>query len=201
MRHEYWSKIISSNRQAGWCMEETGNNSLAITDCHFGTNAGRLYFDLRRVWIAKMLLFYVDRAKKARRLCFFSKSHGKPSTLRLAFLIQGVKMTSVDLTCPFFIRGIAMTKKEIAEKLEITHQETLRIVQGTFDAIIETLVEEGRIELRNFGVFEVKRRAARLARNPKTGEKVKVPKKCVVVFKPGKEMEEKVAKLVKKKKK
>ena len=98
-----------------------------------------------------------------------------------------------------------MTKKEIAAKiaakLEITHQETLRIVKETFDAIIETLVEEGRIELRNFGVFEVKRRAARLARNPKTGEKVKVPKKCVVVFKPGKEMEEKVAKLVKKKKK
>ena len=97
-----------------------------------------------------------------------------------------------------------MTKKEIvakiAAKLEITHQETLRIVQGTFDSIIETLVEDGRIELRNFGVFEVKQRAARVGRNPKTGEKVKVPKKCVVVFKPGKVMEERVAKLIKKKK-
>ncbi len=97
-----------------------------------------------------------------------------------------------------------MTKKEIAAKiaakLETTHQETLRIVQGTFDAIIEILVEEGRIELRNFGVFEVKRRAARIARNSKTGETVKVPKQCVVVFKPGKVMEEIVFKLIKKKK-
>lgn len=98
-----------------------------------------------------------------------------------------------------------MTKKEIvakiAAKLKTPHQETLRIVQGAFDAIIESLVEEGRIELRNFGVFEVKHRAARIARNPKTGETVKVPQKCVVVFKPGKIMEEQVAKLVKKRKK
>jgi hypothetical protein len=46
--------------------------------------------------------------------------------------------------------------------------------------------------LRNFGVFEVKRRAARKARNPRTGDKVFVPEKFVVTFKPGKEMEERV---------
>jgi nucleoid DNA-binding protein len=54
------------------------------------------------------------------------------------------------------------------------------------------LVAEGRIELRNFGVFEVKRRAARRARNPRTGDPVPVPEKCVVTFKPGKEMEARV---------
>jgi hypothetical protein len=54
------------------------------------------------------------------------------------------------------------------------------------------LVADGRIELRNFGVFEVKKRAARKARNPRTGEKVFVAEKFVVTFKPGKEMEEKV---------
>ena len=65
-------------------------------------------------------------------------------------------------------------------------------MQQTFDAIVETLLEDGRIELRNFGVFEVKRRKARKARNPRTGEKVDVPPKNVVTFKPGKEMEERV---------
>ncbi len=56
-----------------------------------------------------------------------------------------------------------------------------------------------RIELRNFGVFEVKRRAPRKARNPRTGDKVFVPEKYVVTFKPGKEMEERVKELERKK--
>ena len=77
----------------------------------------------------------------------------------------------------------------------MTQLKTKEIVQKTFDAIVETLVEEGRIELRNFGVFEVKKRAARKARNPRTGQRVDVPEKSVVTFKPGKEMEEKVRQL------
>ncbi len=92
-----------------------------------------------------------------------------------------------------------MTKKEIvkqiADRVKLTQLETKEIVQQTFDAIVETLLEEGRIELRNFGVFEVKERKARKARNPRTGEKVYVPPKAVVTFKPGKEMEEKVRQL------
>jgi len=67
-----------------------------------------------------------------------------------------------------------------------------RSCKKTFDAIIESLVREQRIELRNFGVFEVKPRAARKARNPRTGEQVDVPRKHVVTFKPGKYMEAKV---------
>lgn len=89
-----------------------------------------------------------------------------------------------------------MTKKEIvkaiSEEIGLTQLKTKDIVQKTFDAIVETLVADGRIELRNFGVFEVKKRAARKARNPRTGEKVFVAEKFVVTFKPGKEMEEKV---------
>lgn len=89
-----------------------------------------------------------------------------------------------------------MTKKEIvkaiSEEMGLTQLKTKEIVQKTFDAIIETLVEDRRIELRNFGVFEVKMRAARKARNPRTGGQVEVPAKFVVTFKPGKEMEEKV---------
>ena len=82
------------------------------------------------------------------------------------------------------------TKKEIvrsiAEKLNLTQLQTKDIVQNVFDCLAETLVTEGRIELRNFGVFEVRKRAARKARNPRTGEKVLVKEKHVVVFKAGK---------------
>ena len=92
-----------------------------------------------------------------------------------------------------------MTKKEIvktiSDEIGLTQLKTKEIVQKTFDAIVETLVEERRIELRNFGVFEVKKRAARKARNPRTGAKVYVPEKFVVTFKPGKEMEERVREL------
>lgn len=92
-----------------------------------------------------------------------------------------------------------MTKKEIvktiSEEIGLTQLRTKEIVQKTFDAIVDTLVEERRIELRNFGVFEVKKRAARKARNPRTGERVDVAEKYVVTFKPGKEMEERVRQL------
>ena len=89
-----------------------------------------------------------------------------------------------------------MTKKEIvkqiSDRIGLTQLKTKDIVQQTFDAIVETLLEVGRIELRNFGVFEVKQRKARKARNPRTGERVDVPPKNVVTFKPGKEMEDRV---------
>jgi nucleoid DNA-binding protein len=92
-----------------------------------------------------------------------------------------------------------VTKKEIvktiSEKLGLTQLKTKEIVQQTFDAIVETLLAERRIELRNFGVFEVKRRKPRKARNPRTGERVDVEAKNVVTFKPGKEMEERVRQL------
>lgn len=92
-----------------------------------------------------------------------------------------------------------MTKKEIvkqiSERIGLTQLKTKEIVQQTFDAIVETLLEVGRIELRNFGVFEVKKRKARKARNPRTGQKVDVPPKNVVTFKPGKEMEERVRRM------
>jgi len=82
--------------------------------------------------------------------------------------------------------------KQISERAKLTQLQTKEIVQWTFDAIIETLITEGRIELRNFGVFEVKRRKARKARNPRTGARVDVEPKNVVTFQPGKEMEERV---------
>ena len=89
-----------------------------------------------------------------------------------------------------------MTKKDmakaIADEMGFTRPQVQHIVQRVFDGIIDALVNEGRIELRNFGVFEVRKRKPRQARNPRTGEKVSVPARAVVTFKPGREMEEKV---------
>lgn len=88
-----------------------------------------------------------------------------------------------------------MTKKEmaqtIAEELGLTQLLVKEIIQRLFDSIIDTLEKEGRIELRNFGVFEVKKRKPRKARNPRTGETVMVPAKFVDTFKQGLEMREK----------
>lgn len=92
-----------------------------------------------------------------------------------------------------------MTKKDIvrtiAEQIELPQLRTKELVQKTFDALIDALVREGRIELRNFGVFQIKKREARMARNPRTGERVPVQAKSVVTFKPGKEMEARVRQL------
>jgi nucleoid DNA-binding protein len=85
--------------------------------------------------------------------------------------------------------------KSISLKTGLPQPQIKQIVETTFDAIIQTLMTEGRVELRNFGIFQVRARAARNARNPKTGEKVQVPERVAVIFKAGKEMEERVAQM------
>lgn len=89
-----------------------------------------------------------------------------------------------------------MTKKDIvraiAEEIDLPQFRTRVLVQRTFEALIEALVRDGRVELRNFGIFQIRQREARLARNPRTGEPVPVEAKNVVTFKPGKEMEARV---------
>ena len=84
---------------------------------------------------------------------------------------------------------------EIAKKTNVEQQKVKQIVQLTLDSIVEILATEKRIELRNFGVFEVRTRKARKARNPRTGAEVMVPSKQVVTFKAGKIMEEKIENL------
>lgn len=92
-----------------------------------------------------------------------------------------------------------MTKKDMAkaivEDMALRQTQVLEIIQRVLDGITQTLVREGRIELRNFGVFEVKKRRPRQARNPRTGEKVEVPEKRVVTFKSGRNMELRVGQL------
>ncbi|MFP4105770.1 MAG: HU family DNA-binding protein [Phycisphaerae bacterium] len=89
-----------------------------------------------------------------------------------------------------------MTKKDIvrqiASEMGVDQTLTREIVQRCLDSIIEALMEEGRIELRNFGIFEVKQRAPRKARNPQTNEEIFVPAKQSLTFKPGKNVSQRL---------
>lgn len=89
---------------------------------------------------------------------------------------------------------MTMTKRElvirVANTLGMTQSDVARIIEGTFDTISRTLAEGKRWELRDFGVFEVKTRASRIGRNPRTGDQVPVPERRVVTFRPGKKMKE-----------
>lgn len=98
---------------------------------------------------------------------------------------------------------VTMTKREliirVANKLGMTQSDVSRIVEGMFDTLSLTLAQGQRWELRDFGVLEVKTRASRIGRNPRTGDQVPVPERRVVTFRPGKLMKEHVAKPLPKK--
>lgn len=93
-----------------------------------------------------------------------------------------------------------MTKRDlvlrISSETNLSQQEVLDVVQKTLNYITEALAKEDTVELRNFGVFEVKVRKARIGRNPNApAHDVPIPPRAVVKFKAGKEMREAVIKL------
>ncbi len=93
-----------------------------------------------------------------------------------------------------------MTKRDlvirISNETNLVQQQVLDVVQKTLDYIAEALAQGKKVELRNFGVFEVKVRKARVGRNPNAPETdVPIPQRAVVKFKPGKEMREQVLRL------
>lgn len=89
-----------------------------------------------------------------------------------------------------------LTKKQLIEKISartrIPRTETRLVVQEFLDQIILELKRGHRVEFRDFGVFEVKARAPRMAQNPKTLEQVQVPAKRSVRFKVGRVMRDRV---------
>ena len=82
--------------------------------------------------------------------------------------------------------------REVADRLGIPKSDVEKAVNTIFDSIFEALSRGEKVELRGFGVFKVRKRRERIARNPKTGEEIKVTSKLVPYFKPGKELEEAV---------
>jgi nucleoid DNA-binding protein len=93
-----------------------------------------------------------------------------------------------------------MTKRDLVVRISgetgLTQEQVLDVIQKTLDYISEAVAKGQTVELRNFGVFEVKVRKARIGRNPNRPETdVPIPSRTVVKFKPGKEMRESVIRL------
>ena len=89
-----------------------------------------------------------------------------------------------------------MTKKDIVLKIseETGFKQIVvkKVVHKVFEVMLSALYKGEKIEIRNFGVFKVKRRKARVGRNPKTNQPVPVPERKTVVFKPGLGMKQKI---------
>lgn len=90
-----------------------------------------------------------------------------------------------------------MTKSELIQRIaelnpHLYHRDVERIVTTIFDEISEALSRGDRVELRGFGAFSVKRRDARVGRNPRTGESVHVSEKYIPFFKTGKQLRERL---------
>lgn len=86
-----------------------------------------------------------------------------------------------------------MTRSELISKLVFMHRELTQsqiedIVNHIFDEITEALSKGGRVELRGFGTFSLRKRDERVGRNPRTGQAVRVDSKAVPFFKTGKEL-------------
>jgi len=100
----------------------------------------------------------------------------------------------------FKLLYMTLTKRDlvvrISEETGLNQTQVFAVVQKTLDYITESLANGGKAELRNFGVFEVKVRKARVGRNPRRPEiDVPVPARSMVKFKAGKEMKAQVLKL------
>ena len=90
-----------------------------------------------------------------------------------------------------------MTKSELIQRLaernpHLYHRDVELIVTAIFDEITAALSRGDRVELRGFGAFSVKRRDARLGRNPRTGDSVNVEQKYVPFFKTGKQLRDRL---------
>lgn len=90
-----------------------------------------------------------------------------------------------------------MTRTELIEKLQnefshLTHPQVEESVKAILGLMTNTLVEQGRIEIRGFGSFNIHHSKAKIGRNPKSGKPCNIPAKAVPHFKPGKELRERV---------
>ena len=91
-----------------------------------------------------------------------------------------------------------MTKADLVEQVAeaigpgVTKKDCALVVDGLLNAIKAAMAEHENIEIRGFGTFKVRERKSRVARNPRTGDRVEVPARVVPVFKPSKDLREQV---------
>ena len=105
----------------------------------------------------------------------------------------------VSINCKLSMSTI--TKRDlvvrISNEIGLTQQQVFDVVQKTLDAVTGELAQGNSVVMRNFGTFEVRQTKAKVGRNPKDPSKdVPIPPRAVVKFKPGKEMKEKVARIL-----
>ena len=90
-----------------------------------------------------------------------------------------------------------MNKTELiaaaAEQTGMSKKDTEAVITAAIDAIVASLKDGEKVQLVGFGIFDVKERAARMGRNPRTKEEIKIPASKVPVFKPGKALKDSVA--------
>jgi len=82
----------------------------------------------------------------------------------------------------------------VAVKADVSKKEAEAVVTAALDTIIASLQEGEKVQLVGFGSFEVKKRASRVGRNPKTKESIEIPASVVPIFKAGKALKDAVAK-------
>ncbi len=83
---------------------------------------------------------------------------------------------------------------KIAEQTGAKRKDVEKVIGATLEAVENALVSGDKVQLVGFGTFEVRRRAARMGRNPRTGDSIKIAASRVPVFKAGKALKEKVGK-------
>jgi integration host factor subunit beta len=107
---------------------------------------------------------------------------------------RATKPSSIGATKEVPVARGGMTKAElvdeVADKTGLPKKQAEVVVATVFESIVESLKSGEKIELRGFGSFRIRERDSRIGRNPKTGERVKVPAKRVAYFKPGKDLRE-----------
>ena len=97
-----------------------------------------------------------------------------------------------------------MTKAEIVNSISnatgLTKVETEAVVNGFISTLKEAMMNGENVEIRGFGTFKIKKKKARIARNPRTSEKVEVPERFVPIFKPSRDLKNAVDQHIKSKK-
>ncbi len=83
--------------------------------------------------------------------------------------------------------------KQLSEEFGVPVEQSRQIVRTVLERIIDAAIEHGRIEIRRFGTFKIAHRAARVARNPRTNQQMRIPPRYVLTFEPSEIVLEKVA--------
>ena len=134
-----------------------------------------------------MFEFLIKKLKAHPRKIVFTEGTDPRILEASARLLSGTFLTPV-------LVGNEEEVQAAAEKAGLSKKDTETVVNATIDVIAGALADGDKVQLVGFGAFEVKKRAERIGRNPKTKESIKIPASKVPVFKPGKALKDAVAK-------